>query len=759
LKTRNRLSIKQIICSVICICICYSHSSAAAEIGKKSWQFCPSGQLKPERPTYSDPDNIEFGSTEIRAESSRAEEQGPSQFQGNVEVIKSSHSIRAEVVTYDKETGVYNAEGRAHLWDKGMVWAGDTIKFNSQSDTAVLSDGKYWLSDGPGRGTAAQIEHNSAQDISLFKDVDYTTCPITSEAWRMHASALRVDHGNDRASASNAIVRFKNVPVFYMPYVNFPTSKKRKSGFLAPVFGTSNESGFDTQLPYYWNIAPNQDATISPRFMQERGVKVDGEYRYLNHTYSGTINAEYLPGDNIRNNEDRSYISIEHHQSLFNNRGRVNLLFNNLSDSDYFRDFSHTIGASSQAFMERKFDFTYQNEKTRFYVAAHGYQTLIDLPAAARPYKILPRIELGHVFITNKGFQAAVKSSASYFYKTQSLTSVRATMAPSLTYRYENPYLHVSPKIVIAHTEYFNDDPTDTYKDESRTVPVITLDAKLFAERNFSVWGKNLFQTLEPRAYYLYVPRVNQDDLPVFDTGTMDINTHTMWIPHRFSGGYTEFGGDRVGDANRMTIGVSSRVSHKDTGQQIMSLGVGQVFHLDRRKIGLPGQTFPNNALSNLFAEGEINLSSSFKINGSMVWNPESRKSERKTISLHYEPDQQTIVKAAYRFTRGPNSWSQNIQQADTTFRLPINALLPNTSLIGMWSYAIHEKKTIEAFGGIEYDSCCWSFSVIGQRYLNGPEFVTGVFVQIRLRGLMGVGKGRDPLITRHLPEFRSQFD
>jgi len=334
-------------------------------------------------------------------------------------------------------------------------------------------------------------------------------------------------------------------------------------------------------------------------------------------------------------------------------------------------------------------------------------------------------------------------------------------MAPSLTYRYEKPYLHVTPKLLVAHTEYFNDDPNDVYKDESRTVPVITLDAKLFAERNFSVWGKSLFQTLEPRALYLYVPKVNQDNLPVLDTGSIDINTHTMWMPHRFSGGYTKFGGDRVGDANRMTIGVSSRVSHKDTGQQVMSLGLGQVFHLDRREVGLPGQTFPNNALSNLFAEGEFNLSSSLKINGSIVWEPKSKKSERKTISLHYEPNQQTIIKTAYRFTRG----SPNIEQADTTFRLPINALLPNTSLIGMWSYAIHEKKTIEAFGGIEYDSCCWSVSVIGQRYLNGtnvssePEFVTGVFVQLRLRGLMGLGKGRDPIITRHLPESRSQFD
>ena len=759
------MSLKQIIYSVICICIYYSQGSLANEVGERTWQFCPSGQFKPERPLYSDPDNIEFGSTEIRAQSSRVAQHGPSQFQGNVEVIKNSQSIRAEVVTYDKDTGTYNAEGRAHLWDKDMVWAGDTIKFDSQKEIALLSDGKYWLGNGPGRGTASKIEHDSASDISIFKDVEYTTCPVTSEAWRLHASALRVDHSNDRASASNAIVRFMDVPVFYLPYINFPTTKQRKSGFLAPVFGTSNESGFDTQLPYYWNIAPNLDATIAPRVMQDRGVMLDGEYRYLNRTYSGTINGEYLSGDNIRNNQDRSYLSVEHHQLFFGNRGRLDLLFNNVSDNEYFKDFGNTMGSSSQAFLERKLEFTYNNAGTRFYAVTRDYQTLIDdLPAAYKPYKLLPRIELGHTFKTKGGFEAAIKSDASYFYKSQSLSSIRATVAPSLAYSYQTPYLQVAPKIVVAHTEYFNDDPSDVYEDQSRTVPIISIDATLFAERNFSLWGKTLFQTLEPRAYYLYIPKVNQDNLPIFDTGAMDINTHTMYLPHRFSGGYTQFGGDRVGDANRMTLGVSSRLSHKDTGRQIMSIGIGQVFHLDRREITLPGQRYSNKALSNLFAEGEINLSSTTKIIGSLVWEPESKKAERKALSLLYQPEQNTILKAAYRFTRAPNSRSQNIEQVDTSFRFPIPTF-KNTSMIGQWSYTLHDKTTLEAFGGIEYDSCCWSISVIGQRYLNGtnissqPEFITGMFIQLRLRGLMGLGKGRDPLISRHLPESRSPFD
>ena len=481
---------KQIAFFFIFICVCYSQSSTAVGIEGRTWQFCPSGQFKPERPLYSDPDNIELGSTEIRAESSRVVEQGPSQFQGNVEIIKNSQSIRAEVVTYDKASGVYNAEGRAHLWDKGIVWAGDTIKFNSQSETALLSDGKYWLGDGPGRGTAELIEHDSEQDISIFKNVEYTTCPITSEAWQMHATVLRVDHANDRASASNAMVRFKNIPVFYMPYINFPTTKKRKSGFLAPVFGTSNESGFDTQLPYYWNIAQSQDATISPRFMQNRGVMFNGEYRYLNPNYSGTINAEYLSSDNLRNGEDRSYIAVDHHQSLLNNRGRLDILFNNASDSEYFKDFGNTMGASSQSFLERKVELTYKGERSRLYVLAHDWQTLIDdLPSAYKPYKKLPHVEFGHSFSTTSMFQSDFKSDASYFYRSQSLTSIRATMAPSLTYLYVKPYLQLTPKLIVAHTEYFNSDPNDVYKDESRTVPIITLDATLFAERNFSIWG------------------------------------------------------------------------------------------------------------------------------------------------------------------------------------------------------------------------------------------------------------------------------
>ncbi|MFL2874482.1 MAG: LPS-assembly protein LptD [Pseudohongiellaceae bacterium] len=737
---------------------------ASGSKNSSAWNFCPNNQLVPDRPMHADP-GINLESTEIRADNSRIVEFGRSQFHGNVEVIKGVQAIRAEVITYDKNTGLYDAEGRAHLWSKGAIWSGDSLHFNSLNETARLNDGQYWLNESPGRGKAVVIEHDSANEISILKNVKYTTCPVSNETWKLNASAIRIDHKNERASASNAIIRFRDIPVFYMPYINFPTSQKRKSGFLAPIFGTSNESGFDTQVPYYWNIAPTQDATIAPRFMQDRGVLIDTEYRYLNHDYAGSIDLEYLIRDRIKDKQDRSYIRAEHHHRIFKNKGRIDILFSNLSDDQYFQDFGTTIGQSSQSFMDRRAEFVYENAS--YYVSAltQAYQSVNrSLPAGAKPYQLLPKIEfrkknLPKVFALQPNFEA----DFTYFNRDDSLTSIRTTVAPSISYDYSKSFIKVTPKFMISHTEYFNDDPASIYEDESRTVPVITLDTTLFAERDFSLLGFNLFQTLEPRIYYVYIPKVNQDNLPVFDTGTMDINPHTMYLPNRFSGGISGFGGDRIGDANRISAGINSRITSKETGRQFLAFNLGQVFHLEKREISLPNQTYSKNTLSSLFGGFELNPQPDLAIKGSFVWNPKQTNFERKAISLDYEPNSNALAKIAYRFTRAPHKNLDNIKQTDAVFRLPINSL-PDTSIIGLWSYSIEEKRTIEAFGGLEYESCCWGLRVIGQRYLNGnkasgqSEYVTGVFIQVRLRGLGGLGKGRDPLTTRYLPEATSQF-
>lgn len=738
--------------------------ATAASKKDANWKLCPSNQIVPEKPLYTDSE-ISWESTEIRADNSRIVESGRSQFHGNVEVIKGEQAIRAEVVTYDKNAGSYDAEGRAHLWGKGVVWSGDTIHFDSIQDTATLNDGLYWLDQSPGRGEAAVIEHDSANEISILRDVKYTTCPMSNETWRLNASVIRVDHDNERASASNAIIRFRDFPVFYMPYINFPTTKKRKSGFLPPVFGTSNESGFDTQLPYYWNIAPTQDATISPRFMQDRGILVDTEYRYLNSDSAGTVDVEYLVGDKLKNKKDRSYIKIDHHHRLLQNKGRLDVLFSNVSDDQYFQDFGTTIGQSSQSFMDRRAEFTFDNDSYYISVLTQAYQSVNrSLPSGSKPYQLLPKVDfrkknLPEIF----GLQPSFEADFTYFNRDDSLTSVRTTVAPSISYDYTRPYIKVTPKLLISHSEYFNDDPASVYDDESRTVPIVTLDAKLFAERDFSVLGFNLFQTLEPRIYYVYIPKVNQDDLPILDTGSMDINDYTMYLPNRFSGGISGFGGDRIGDTNRISAGIDTRIFAKESGRQILAFNLGQVFHLEKREINLPNRTYSHGALSNLFGGFDLNPQSDIAIRGTFVWDPSQTNFERKAISLNYEPSSKTIVKVAYRFTRAPHKNLKSIKQTDAVFRMPIN-WIPDASIIGLWSYSIEEKKTIEAFGGVEYESCCWGLRVIGQRYLNGnkangqSEYVTGIFLQLRLRGLGGLGKGRDPLITRYLPEAISRF-
>lgn len=233
-----------------------------------------------------------------------------------------------------------------------MVWSGAEALYDMGNRVSRLREGDYWVHDGHGRGHAHSMRNDLDTNITVLKGVDYSTCPLSDEAWRVSATRIRLDHNAERGSARNAVLRVYDVPVFYFPYVNFPISDKRKSGFLSPTFGNTNQSGFDVQLPYYWDIAPNQDATLTPRGLTDRGVMLNGQYRYMGEQYDGQFDVEYLPSDRLKDDESRSLISFRHRQKLLDDRGRLRMIFNNVSDDQYFEDFGSSIAATSQRFLD-----------------------------------------------------------------------------------------------------------------------------------------------------------------------------------------------------------------------------------------------------------------------------------------------------------------------------------------------------------------------------------------------------------------------
>ncbi len=713
------------------------------------WRLCPAGQLIPVRPGYT-ADTTDPESIEIRADSSRLVEEGVSRFDGDVEIVRGQNSIRAEVATYDVDAGIFNAEGRAHLWDGAMIWAGESATYDLNSEISQLHDGKYWLRNGRGRGYAGHLEHSRRADLTVLEDVDYSTCPLSDETWRVSAARIKLDHESDRGSATHAFLRVRDIPVFYFPYVSFPLSDKRKSGFLAPTMGSTNESGFDMQIPYYWNLAPNYDATITPRILTDRGAMLGTEFRYLSHDLRGKMAVEYLPGDNLHGGTDRSMVSLQHSQFFFNRRGLLRVKLNNVSDDEYFEDFGSSIGVTSQRFLDRRATFFYRGSRTNIYTLIQAYQTVDSSISSSRgPYRRLPQIYVRHRMPTLGRLRAEVNADATYFYRDDSLTAGRLNVAPSFSYEYTSSYLSLKPKLTLRHTQYFMDDPDSIFDDnESRSVPILSIDSSLFLERDVALFGKNHLQTFEPRIFYLFVPNVDQTQLPRFDSGLLDVSFRHIFRDNRFTGG------DRVGDANQVTTAITSRLLDTENGREAARISVGQIFYFRDREVVLPNGVENEDSFSELVAEAAAALSADWTLRGTVQWDPNERQIQRSTIRMRYRPNLETVLNFRYHFRRART----DVEQTDISARFPLTNQI---AILGRWNFSLQENRTLEAIGGVEYESCCWGARIIARRFLRNSEgaFDNGVFLQVHFRGLGGFGRKSGSLLRRGIPGYVDPFE
>ncbi len=722
----------------------------AARSHDYKWRLCPPLRMIPEAPRYTD-DTTRSDSMEIRCDTARVERGGLTQFTGDVELIRGDVAIRSDVINYDDALGRFEAEGRTQLWNTGIIWSGQAASYSLDNAVSELEDGQYWLLGGRGRGHARRLTHDKNAQVTVLESVDYSTCPISEEGWRVSASSIKLDHRSDRGSARNAVLRVKEIPILYFPYINFPISDKRKSGFLAPSFGTTNESGFDTRVPYYWNIAPNHDATITPRVLSDRGVMIGGEYRYLDRHYRGEVNFEYLPGDKLRDDQDRSAVSIEHQQRFAHDTGVVNVLLNNVSDDAYFEDFGRSISVTSQRFLDRQVDFTYSQPYYFVSGIVQAYQTIDDsIPAGASPYRRLPQLNFyGYRPTGPFGLISSLAAQTTYFDRDDSVSGGRVDIEPSVTLPILRSFLDVRPKIAVRHTEYLLDDPNRAFDDrETRDVPKFSLDSNLYLERETALFGHSHIQTFEPRAFYLLIPNVGQEELPVFDSGLYSTSFQTLFLENRFTGA------DRIGDANQMALAFTSRMIDLESGREAYRVSVGQLYYFHDREVVVPGGLQEDSSTSDFIAEAAASLGADWSARGIMQWNPEESQTNLSAVTLRYRPDLDTVVNFGYRFRRTVN----DIEQADFSMRLPVTRAI---ALIGRWNYSMQENRSIETLGGVEYESCCWGLRVVARRFLRNSqgEFDNGVFMQVQFRGLGGLGQRADSFLARGIPGYEDPFE
>jgi len=715
--------------------------SVSRQIDTDRWALCPPAPQSTVVTQTGDDDTID-----LQADNAQASDSNVFTLEGNAVVLYRQQQLKASRITYRQDENEITAEGGIEYTGPGLQISGDSATLYPDQEKGSLKQITYSLTDVHGRGYAETINLEDPDNQHL-EQASFTTCPPGNRDWILSAKQVDIDQADGTGTARHAKVTFKGVPILYTPYITFPIDDRRKSGLLIPKYGRSDETGADISLPYYWNIAPNRDATIIPRYMSDRGTMLGGEFRYLNATNTGKISAEYLPSDNKSNNEDRSLVGIEHTGNPWP-RMETSLIASNVSDDRYFEDLGTTLVETSQTNLERTATAAYHGNWWDMGIKVQDFQTIDPaVTSSERPYKQLPTIVFDAAPERRLlGLKVSAQAEANYFSHGDGdlVQGSRIDLAPRISLPIHRAAWYVDPAVSVRSTLYRLHNLAPGEEDNpSRTTPVVSLDAGTFFER-ISHWGQSDFvQTLEPRLFYLYVPDKNQDDIPIFDTGDYDFNFWTLFRENRFSGP------DRMGDANQLALALTSRFLNPGTGTQLFSASLGSLLYFSDRNVTLPGEPAKTDDSSSIIGEITLDLARNWHAKTEIQWNPHDSQTDRNDYHLHYRAGPRKLVNLTYRYR-------DDIQeQADISFLWPLGR---SWHMVGRWYYSLDDRETIEALGGLGYESCCWGAQVVGRSYINNDSDSrnNAIFFQLEMKGLGKLGTKVDDALERGILGYES---
>jgi LPS-assembly protein len=706
------------------------------------WRRCP----PPAEPRFTAPQTAD-GDDRIRLSADTAESSGADihTLQGNAVVNFGDQQLQADTLVYDRNLGAVDAEGNVRYRSPGLYVNSERARLFPDEDRGSLHDIDYVLPESHGRGSASAAHLEDRQHQHL-EQASYTTCAPGNDDWVLAADDVRLDQETGTGVARDAKLRLNGVPVLYTPYISFPIDERRKSGLLVPRFGQSNETGIDLSVPYYWNIAPHRDATLVPRYMRDRGLMLGTEFRYLNRQSRGTLNLEYLPSDDLYGN-DRHAVSLQHNWDPAA-RLRTRLIVKDVSDSDYFVDLGTGLVQSSATHLERSALATYHGDGWLLQARLQDYQTIDPgIAESSKPYRRLPQIRFKAKPPQRfHGLQFALDSEFTEFDQDVRISGARLDILPRVSLPLNRAAWFMEPALSLRHTAYRLDDvsPGDPDAPE-RTTPVFSLDAGTFLDRAFSWKDSAYTQTLEPRLFYLYVPNREQDDIPVFDTGEYDFNIWQLFQENRFSGP------DRMGDANQLALTLTTRILDPATGVQKISASLGELFYFRDREVTLPGRDVETTSRSDVIGEFGLELDSGWNAGAGIIWDPHAHTTRRSDFRVQYRAGKRQLVNLSYRFR------DETLEQTDFSVLWPLGR---SWHAIGRWNYALDSRETLEAIGGLGYESCCWAAQLVGRSYVNDEDGDrnTGVYLQIELKGLTSSGRQVDRLLERGILGYQSVY-
>ena len=616
-------------------------------------------------------------------------------------------------------------------------------------------------------GTAERAEFEGENQVTLF-DTTYSTCKPGDRDWYVRATEMHLDYDRNVGDAKNASLWFKDVPLFYSPVATFPLNNKPRSGFLHPFFATSTRDGVDITTPYYWNIAPNYDATLYPRYMSKRGLQLGAEARYLDFNFSGMSRAEYIPYDQLADRERYAYI-VQHQQNLGQGfSATVN--YNRVSDNLYWQDTSSRLLQTSQVQLPQQFVLGYiplPGLQTNLQV--QRFQTLQTDPQnpVAVPYFLEPQINLVGFKPDLLATDLTVIGQYSRFSHATRVQGDRMVLYPQLSLPIVHPAFFLIPKVGVSATQYGLSNLTVPGQDSSisRVLPTFSIDSSLIFERETSLLDKAFIQTLEPRLYYVKIPYKDQSNIPLFDSASADFNFAQIFSENRFSG-Y-----DRINDANQLTAAVTTRFLDGATGTERFKAMVGQRYYFSQSRVGLnytplgspivPVGEQPQGYSNLLAAATGLILPKTY---ADVAWDYNYRDgySDRIAAGVRYQPELAKVISAGYRYTRDPNFDVAQVNQIDITGQWPLTSRL---YAVGRYNWSFLGKQTVsdpspggqllEAIAGFEYNAGCWATRVVAQRLaaLSGSPNTT-LFLQLELTDFGSVGSNPISLLRRSIPGY-----
>ena len=574
-----------------------------------------------------------------------------------------------------------------------------------------------------------------------LKNVKFTSCDKGDEDWVLRASELQLNHEENEGIAYHARIEFMDVPFIYLPYLSFPL-KGRKSGFLVPSMGDSTSSGTELSVPYYFNIAPNHDATFTPKYLERRGLQYIGEYRYLFNNSFGQIDLEMLQDDDLEK-KDRVYGSYLH-QGKPAEGWTTDVSYRYVSDATYFDDFSNNLTSSSLTHLERHIDVNYQQDLWSAKSKIQYFQTVDEtIPDTSKPYQRRPQFQFAfNPYDIGAGFEASANAEYVNFYRSAGTKGIRTDLVPQIGWPYRVSAGFFQPSLKLRHTRYDLQDQDPAYESKtSRTLPQFSIDSGLFFERNVFDVEEGMVQTLEPRLYYVYVPYRDQDNLIVspggipmtFDSSLPQFSFSELFRDNRFSGA------DRVGDANQVSASLTTRVI-SDSGEELISASVGQILYFENRDVVLPNGSPETRSQSDLAAELKASWRNRFDATASVLWDERESEVYRGSLLFRYQHDRDKIAHLSYRFER------DSIRQTDVSAVWRLN---PQWKAVWRWYYSFLDNKKLENAVGVEYESCCWAIRVVQREYISdieaGDETLNkSIWVQLELKGMASVGKKVD---------------